>query len=181
MIDRWVLLESEIVYESSFISLYKEKLKRPDGKIVDNFYSVKRRDAAYIVALTKDNKVPLVHQYKNGVKDVIWEVPAGFVEVNEKPPEAAKRELLEETGYIGDLIFLGKFVTNTGVLDSRSFLFLAEKATKTSEQKLDHNENIEVEIFDLDQLVKDIKNRQSIFVDTQSQLSLLLVWEYLKQ
>lgn len=180
MIEKWELLESKVDYENPFLSVSREKLKRSDGRIVENFYAVKRRDAVFVAALTVDKQIPLVYQYKNGVKEVIWELPAGFIEDSEQPEEAARRELLEETGFAGEkLSFLGKFAPNSGISDNRNLLFLVQNAEKTTEQKLDQNEEIEVKLFDLEKLVVDIKKRNSIFIDTQSQLSLLLVWEFL--
>ena len=110
MLSKWKLLESKPVFKSSFITLLQEKLEKPDGTVVADYYSIKRRDVVYTVALTNKNDVLLVCQYKNGVKDLIWELPAGFVDQGEKPVEAATRELLEETGYKGETIdYLGAF------------------------------------------------------------------------
>jgi len=182
MIEKWELLESRVDYENPFLSVSKEKLKRPDGKIVEDYYSIKRKDAVFIAAVTSDKQVPLVYQYKNGVKKVIWELPAGFVDDGEQPEEAAKRELLEETGFAGEKpSLLGEFVPNPSVSNSRHFLFLVLDTEKIAEQNLDQNEEIEVKMFDLEKLVADIKKRQSIFIDVQSQLSLLLVGEFLKK
>jgi len=178
MIEKWELLQSEPVYESPFVTVLREKLKRSDGKVVADYYSVKRRDAAFIVALTAERQVPLVFQYKNGVKEVIWELPAGFVEEREHPEEAAKRELLEETGFSGDKpLLLGTFAPNPSISNNRNFVFLIRNAVKAGEQKLDENEEIEVKLVDLESLVQDIKDGRSIFIDTQSQLGLLLTWE----
>ena len=182
MIEKWELLESKIDYENPFLAVSREKLKRPDGKIVEDFYAVKRRDAVFVVALTIDKQTLLVYQYKNGVKEVIWELPAGFIEDGEQPEGAAKRELLEETGFAGETpSLLGEFVPNPSTSNDRHFLFLVQKAEKIAEQKLDQTEEIEVKLFDLEKLVADIKKRQSIFIDVQSQLSLLLVWEFLSR
>lgn len=182
MVKKWQLLEKQAVYESPFITLYKEKLQSGEGKIIPDYYSVKRRDAVFIVALTANNQIPLVYQYKNGVKDLIWEVPAGFIDEGETPEKAASRELLEETGFSSTTVeLLGKFVPNTGVADNRNFVFLAKNARKTHDQNLDPHEEIEVKLFDFETLVAAIKKRESIFVDTQSPFSLLLAWEVLNQ
>lgn len=178
MINSWKVIESEKVFESPFITLYKENLEKPDGKIAKDFYSVKRRDAAFVVALTSEREVVLVSQYKNGIKEVIWEIPAGYIEADEEPIAAAQRELLEETGYVGAKIeSLGKFVPNPAISPNRNHVFLSSPVKFSTKPKFDENEEIEVKLFSLAELVKDIKNRQTIFIDTQSQLALLLTWE----
>lgn len=182
MIKKWKLLKSELTYESPFVSVYSENLQRGDGKVVENYYSIKRRDAVYVIGLTDQRKIPLVYQYKNGVKDLIWELPAGFVEENESPLESAKRELLEETGFSAqEYIDLGIFAPNPSLSENRNYIFLGKSAKKISEQKLDQNEEIEVKLFELEQLVNDIKKRKSQFVGSQDQLGLLLAWEELNK
>ncbi len=182
MVKKWRLLTSKVAYENPFLTVYNESLQRSDGKVIADYYAVKRRDAAFVAALTKDNQVLLVNQYKNGVKEVVWELPAGFIEEGEEPLAAAKRELLEETGYESDNFdFIGKFAPNPAISPNRNFVFLAKDATKVAEQKLDVNEEIEVQTFDLGSLVQDIKTGKSLFIDCQSQLSLLLIVEILKK
>ena len=180
MIKKWKLLSSETVFESSFITLLKEKLEKPDGAIVEDYYSVKRRDVVYVVALTESNEVILVYQYKNGVKDLIWELPAGFVDSGEETEVAANRELLEETGFKGETsLYLGSFTSAAGSSGNLNHFFLLKNAKKIAKQNLDEHEEIEVKLFALRVLVEDIKQRKSSLVDSQSQLALLLVWEEL--
>ena len=180
MSEKWTLLKQTVVYENPFLTIYEEELRSSDGKIIPQYYSVKRRDAAFIIALTPKQQVPLVFQYKNGVKDLIWELPAGFIEEYEDPESAARRELSEETGFAAAKFeLLGKYAPNPSISNNRNFVFLAKDATKATEQHLDQNEEIEVKLFDLPELLTGIKNQKSIFVDCQSQLSLLLLGETL--
>ena len=181
-IKKWKLLKQEVAFSSDFISVYKESLKRPDNHIVDDYFSVKRRDAVFIIALTKEQQIPLVFQYKNGVKDLIWELPAGFIDDNEEPLVAAKRELLEETGFEAENYqYLASFSPNPSLSSNKNHVFLAFNAEKVSEQKLDDNEEIETKLFLLEDLVSGIKQRKSIFVDNQSPFGILLAAEELKK
>lgn len=176
------MLRSEVVFSSPFVTLYKEDLEKPDGEVAKDFFSVKRRDAVFVIALTKDNQVPLAYQYKNGIKEVIYELPAGFIEDGEEPIEAAARELKEETGYSGeDPNFLGSYVHTPSISSNRNFVFLFKNSEKVAEQRLDGNEVIEVRLFSFAELVESIKKRKSIFIDTQSQLALLLAEEELRK
>jgi len=181
MIKKWELLEAKAVFGNKFLTVFEEKLRKSDGGIVNDFYSVKRMDAAFVVALTQDNQIPLVFQYKNGVKDLIWQVPAGFVDIGEEPQQTAERELAEETGFVAaSYEHLGSFASNSGVSPNRDHFFLARNAQKEKEQRFDQHEEIEVKLFAFEKLVNDIKKRTSLFIDSQSQLALLLAAELLK-
>ncbi len=180
MIKKWKILESKTIFSSSFISLKEEKLERPDGKIVSPYYAIERPDVVYTVALTKNRQIVLVYQYKNGFKDLVWELPAGFVDKEESPEEATKRELLEETGYsVNKLIGLGSFSSGLGLARNKNHFYLAKEVEKTSEQKLDENEEIEVKAFPLNKILEDTKKGQSILYEVQSQLAILLASELL--
>lgn len=181
MLKKWELLSSRPVFESDYISVYQDKLKCPNGNIVGSFFTVKRKDAAYIVALTAEKEVIIVRQYKNGAKDLVYEIPAGFVEENENPQATAERELLEETGFKGSkTLYLGSYLPNMGGSGSYNHYFLIRNAAKVANQNLDVNEDIEVHLISLRRLVAEIRARKSLFIDNQSQLALLLVWEELK-
>ncbi len=182
MLKKWKLLKSNVAYESPFVTVYDETLQRSDEKIVEHYYSIKRRDAVYVIGLTDTGELPLVYQYKNGVKDLIWELPAGFVEENENPFEAAERELLEETGFTAeDYINLGTFAPNPSLSKNKNYIFLGRAAKKVVNQNLDQNEEIEVKMFELKKLVADIKKRKSQFIGSQDQLGLLLAFEELNK
>src|SRR6266850_8396318 len=79
-----------------------EQVELPDGRVVDEFLSVKTRDFAIVVALTDDGRVVMERSYKHGTRRVALSLPAGYLAPDEEPLAAAKRELLEETGYTAD-------------------------------------------------------------------------------
>lgn len=177
---KWKLLGQKLVYSNRFLTVYQDRLQRSNQSIVEDYYSIKRRDAAFIIALTQEEKIPLVYQYKNGIKNLIWELPAGFIESKEKPEDAARRELLEETGFSANKFeLLGTYVPNPSITSNQNFVFLASQAKKISEQRLDINEEIKVELFDFKKLVDSVRQQESPFIDCQSQLSLLLLGEKL--
>lgn len=100
---------------------------------------------ATIMALTRQQEVILIRQYRHGVKDIIWEFPGGVVEPHEDPLEGARRELLEETGYAaGSFIQTGVLSPNPDNHSNHIHTFLALDAEKVSGQALDANEEIQV-------------------------------------
>lgn len=180
MIKKWKILESKEIFSSPFITLKEEKLERADGKTVSPYYAIERPDVVYVVALTKNGKIILVYQYKNGLRSLVLELPAGFVDEGESHEEAAKRELLEETGYESSkLINLGSFSSGLGLARNQNHFFFAGNVEKIKEQSLDENEEIEVKILLLTEVLSDIKKGQSTLKEVQSQLAIILAERYL--
>lgn len=116
------------------------------------------RSWANVVALTRNNEVVLVRQYRHGVEDVLSEFPGGVVEDDEDPADGAARELLEETGYrAAGLISIGKIYPNPALQTNTLHCFLALEAEKVNEQNLDAGEDIEVQLVALDEVVEMAK------------------------
>ena len=94
------------------------------------YYSLQMPDYVAIVALTEHQEVLLVRQYRPAVERYTLELPSGHVEQGESPAEAAKRELLEETGYEADDVeLLGCLAPDTGRLSNRMWCYFASGAT----------------------------------------------------
>jgi len=178
MIKKWKILDSKVRFSSKFVTVREEKLLRPDGKVASPYYAIERPNAVQIVPVTRDRKLILIREYKNGLKDLTWSIPAGFIDRKESAVEAAKRELLEETGIAAEkFIRLGGFNSGAGVQRNTEYYFLAKNVSKVSKQNLDEFEEIEVETFNFDDIVQDIKMRKSFLPQTQSQLAILLASE----
>jgi ADP-ribose pyrophosphatase len=91
------------------------------------YHAVGQMDYLAIVALTSDGRIPIVHQYRPAIEAFTWELPAGLIEPGEEPAEAAKRELLEETGYSTVAIHsLGVGAACTGRLSNYMHSFFVE-------------------------------------------------------
>lgn len=142
----WTTLSRRTMLDTAHVSVYKNRVQLPDGAVIEDFYTVRIPDAAMIAALTEDGKILLKKEFRYPCGEEVIECPAGEVERNETDPmDAAKRELLEETGYTSERwTYLGPTIDNPSKLTNRMHLFLAEGCVKVAEQKLDENEHLSV-------------------------------------
>ncbi len=147
------ILESSILYEGALFKLKKEIIVLPDLNRAEREI-VEGRSAVAILALTERNKVLFVEQYRPAIRKNLLEIPAGIVEDNENPIEAAFRELEEETGYKAEKMEkLVEYYTSPGFSNTKVYLYRASDLKKTK-QNLDEDEFLEVKEVD----VKDIKD-----------------------
>jgi ADP-ribose pyrophosphatase len=100
-----------------------------------------------VVAVTPEDQLILIRQYRFGIEATTLEIPGGLVEPGEEPAAAAARELEEETGYVpGRLVALGSVHPNPALQGNRCHSFLALDCVKQHEGRQDHGEDIIVEL-----------------------------------
>jgi len=152
---KWKVLSSEYLSRHQYFTARKDKCETPEGKIIEAYYVVELPTTACAVALTEEGEVLMVRQYRHPLAETLIEIPGGFIDESESSEVAMKRELLEETGHeFSSIIKVGKIAANPGVLNNYTYLFLAKGGVKTSEQKLDETEELEVEKISLQELKK---------------------------
>ena len=149
-ITPWKILGSRHLHKLVRI----DQCELPDGKIIDGFV-LEYGDWATVLALTKQQEVVMVRQYRHGAQKVILELPGGVMdEGDESPLQAARRELLEETGYTSDsFIQIGCVSPNPANQTNLIYSFLALDAEKMGEQDLDDTEEIEVVLKPLEEVI----------------------------
>jgi ADP-ribose pyrophosphatase len=141
----WEILNSERLLETPYFTLRSDRLRLPDGAVKEAYYVLERPDAAIIFPLTKEGEVVLVRQYRPPLGRMELGLPAGLVEGGEGPEAAARRELLEETGYSGgEWEPLGSLASSPSLKDNWAYLFLARGVEKTALPDLDEHELVEV-------------------------------------
>ena len=160
----WKILSSQYLFRESWFTIRKDVCETPDGKIIDPYYVYEFPTWVSALALTEDNKVVMVRQYRHGIQQTILEVPGGCVDDADKDFEfATARELMEETGYKFDKYqYLGKVSPNPSTNTNWMHMFLATGGVLTGSQSLDHNEEIEVVLLEMEELKHLLASNQII-------------------
>ena len=149
----WRVLSSAYRIETPYLRLRADRVELPNGQVVDDYFVRESRGFCIVFALTADECVVLVRQYKHGIGAVVLELPAGAIDPGESPQACAARELAEETGYAAtSLEHVRTFITDPTNSDSSFHLFLARGAVLTGVQDLDPTEEIDVLLAPLGEL-----------------------------
>jgi len=174
----WLIKSKKVVFESRIFKLYNLDCYLPSKDIHHDFYSLHLPSWVNVFSLTEDNKVILVKQHRIGRDQITLEVPAGAIDEGEAPEEAAKRELLEETGYLCDnIIFLKKIAVNPAVQDNVCYFYLALDCKDVKKNDLDPAEEIDV-VLKTREEVFDFINNDTVD-NSLAYLSLILAQNYL--
>jgi ADP-ribose pyrophosphatase len=149
----WPLVRSQLGPSYRVFSIRTDTARSPRTGREHDFYILESGDWVNVIPLTPDGQVVMVRQYRHGIREVTLEVPGGLVGADDTPLEAARRELLEETGYeAGEIKLIGVAHPQPAVLNNRHFTFLATNVRKTAAPHLDEGEDIEVLLVPLSEV-----------------------------
>ena len=176
----WEEVSTEHIVQDEWIDFRRQAFRFPDGNIFEPYYTYSRRDYVVIVASDEDGKYICVKQFRQGIKEVTTEFPAGGIErkdgkqygahdsSEEDALVAAKRELKEETGYISDeWRHLITIPSNATIADNLAHIYVARNCRKVSDQELDDMEFLNVEKYSADQIeemISDGNFKQAVHV-----------------
>jgi ADP-ribose pyrophosphatase len=100
-VPQWQVLKRRLVFDCPWLSLWRETIRLPDGREIDDYYQLEQRDYV-VIAPWRNGKVLGLWRYKHGPRCVNLGLPAGYCERNENASDAARRELQEEAGLASD-------------------------------------------------------------------------------
>ncbi len=180
----WEEISVEHVVQDQWIDFRKSAYRYPDGRVFEPFYSYSRKDYVVIVASDVDGQYLCVRQFRQGIKEVTTEFPAGGVErfdgkeyrgagavgvassvgetsAAEELLETAKRELMEETGYESDeWEHLLTVPSNATIADNYATVFRAKNCRLVAGQDLDETEVLNIHKYSADEIENMIYNGQ---------------------
>jgi ADP-ribose pyrophosphatase len=143
----WRLRGSQYIVDSPYMRLRVDEVELPDGTIVPNYYVRESRGFVAVVALTGDDHVVLVRQYRYGSDSIHLELPAGMLLDDEDPRQCALRELAEETGYdVERCDLVAEFYPEPVRSTASAYVYIAAGARKVRPPRLDPTEHLEVEL-----------------------------------
>ncbi len=147
-IKKWRIVGSEYLIRRPWLTARKDKVELPDGRVNDEYYVLEYPTWVNVLAIVDDGLYVMAEQTRHGLGDVYTELCAGVAESGETPIEAARRELLEETGFGGGKWRLLNIISqNPATCTNLTYCFLAEGVSRIGAQRLDATEDINVRLL----------------------------------
>ena len=163
-------LESETIFDGKVIKVVHDKVELENGSTAMREV-VEHPGGVCVAALTEENELLFVKQFRYPYKEVTLELPAGKLEKGQNPLENGKRELLEETGAVGrEYVTLGKLYPSPGYCGEIIHLYFC-KIDRFEKQRLDEDEFLNVLRIPLDTAVQMVLNNE--IPDSKTQVSVL--------
>ena len=158
---RWTKLRSEMGPELPLFRVRVDTMRHPTSSVEFQRMVLETQDWVNVVAITSEGLIVMVEQYRFGVGDLTIEPAAGMIDVGENPLDAAKRELLEETGFgNGSWRSLGDVQANPAIHDNLCHHWLAEGVELVQAPTPDDGEAIRVHLMTLDDVKESIANEK---------------------
>ena len=142
----WKLLDTEYLVDAPWLKVAKEKCELPNGKVIDDFYTLWQPDWVLILARTAEGKWVMTEQYRHGTGKIALEFPAGIIDKGETPEQAALRELQEECAFRGSpekVTYLGSYPVNPDRHRGVFHVVFIDNVVKGGSTHFDSTEEIE--------------------------------------
>ena len=163
---KWKTLNSEYIIKRPWLTARRDTVELPTGVVNDEYYVLEYPTWVNVIAVTNGGEYVFIRQYRHGLGETCMEIVAGVCEEGEQPEAAARRELMEETGYAGgtwrELMTVS---ANTSTMTNLTHCFLATGVERAGGQHLDRTEDIEVHLLTEEEafaLLSGDKIRQSL-------------------
>lgn len=150
---KWDIVSKKFLHDDHVWGVYSCRSRHPDGREHDFFVLNNRKDWIQCLAITENNELILVSQYRSGNDDITLELPGGGIEMEESVEQSAIRELREETGFGGDHSFLlYSCFANPAIQNTRVYFYLIQNCKKIYDTQFDDAEDLRTHLLPLDKL-----------------------------
>ena len=145
---KWETLSSEYLIKRPWLTARRDAVRLPNGVVQEEYYVLEYPDWINVIAMTTDGQMILERQYRHALGETSYEIVAGVMEKAETPEQAARRELMEETGFGGGVwTSLMEISANPSTMTNLCHCFMAMGVERMGSQHLDHTEYLEVYFF----------------------------------
>ncbi len=152
----FTVISSEIIFSGKVFDIQVDKIKYNSGSVAPREVVI-HNGGAVVLAVTDDDKILLVKQFRYPFQKYLWELPAGKLEKGEDPKYCAERELKEETGYSAkEIIKLGSIFTSPGFCSEELHIFLAKGLAAGEHNREEGEEGMTLHYFSKDQIIRMI-------------------------
>ena len=159
---KWKVLTSEYLARKPWFTVRHETISLPDGRTIPDYYVFEYPDWVNVTAIDREGRFVMIDQYRHGLGETSYEIPAGVAEPSDETMlAAAQRELLEETGYgngnWSELMVIG---VNPSTHTNLTYCYLATDVESVMAQHLEDTEDLSVHLLTLDEVKELLLNDQ---------------------
>ena len=159
--SEWDLEDSTLHADCRIFNVNKQRFRRKSDGVHGDFFVLDTNDWVNVLAITPEDQIVLVRQFRYGTQEFSLEPPGGVIEKDEDPIVAGIRELAEETGYVGqEAQIIGNARPNAAILSNHCHFVLVEDARKVAEIDFDHHEELVAELYPVKDLKELVTNDQ---------------------
>ena len=143
---KWTVVESKYLFHRPWLTARQDHVRLPNGNENKEYYVLEYPDWVNVIAITTSGQFVFIRQYRHGLGETHYEIPAGVIDPTDDNPEVAgRRELLEETGYgLGTWTLLTTLSGNASTTNNLCHCFIAENVEKVDTQHLEATEDIDI-------------------------------------
>ncbi|MBD5197541.1 MAG: NUDIX hydrolase [Bacteroidales bacterium] len=171
---RWTVLSSKYLWRRPWLTVRLEHVRLANGREAPEYYVLEYPDWVNVIAITKDGEMVMIRQYRHGIGRSDYELCAGVIEQGENPEEAARRELLEETGFGGgEWTQFARLAPNPSSQTNWAYSYLAVGVEKIDTQHLDGAEDLSVHLMSKSQVLQLLRDGEII-----QALMVAPLWKY---
>lgn len=150
MIQRWQRIQRELRGDFEVFRVYRDVRRSPRTGEDHIFHLIESPDWVNIIPITADGQIVMIEQFRHGANRLTLEIPGGLVDASDASPrDAARREMIEETGFdSAEITFIGRVSPNPAIQTNLCYSYVARGVSRVRAQTLDGAEDIAVRLVD---------------------------------